>query len=144
MNPVLKNILAVLAGIVIGSVMNMGIVMLSSSVIPPPEGVDVTNMESLKASMHLFEPKHFIMPFLAHAMGTLVGALVAALIATNNKMKFAIGIGVWFLIGGIVNIFLLPSPTWFTILDLAGAYIPMAWLGGKWAMKMGSNKAVAV
>ncbi len=143
MNPVLKNILAVLAGIVIGSVVNMGIIMLSSSIIPPPEGVDVTNMESLKAALPSFEPKHFIMPFLAHAIGTFAGAFVASLIATNNKMKFAIGVGVWFLIGGIANIFMLPSPTWFTILDLAGAYIPMAWLGGKWAMKMGSDKTVA-
>jgi hypothetical protein len=87
-------------------------------------------MESLKASMHLFEAKHFIFPFLAHAFGTFVGAFLAALIAANHKMKFALAIGFFFLIGGIMNIFMLPSPLWFTILDLAGAYIPMAWLGG--------------
>jgi hypothetical protein len=45
-------------------------------------------------------------------------------------MKFALAIGFFFLIGGIMNVFMLPSPLWFTILDLAGAYIPMAWLGG--------------
>ena len=48
-------------------------------------------------------------------------------------MRFALGIGVWFLLGGIVNVFMLPSPTWFTILDLAGAYIPMGYLAGKLA-----------
>ena len=96
MNPILKNILALVAGIIIGSIVNMGIIMLSSSIIPSPEGVDVTNMESLKSSLHLFEPRHFIFPFLAHALGTLVGAYIAALIATNNKLKFALGIGVFF------------------------------------------------
>lgn len=131
MNPIIRNILAVLAGLVLGSIVNMGIIMISSSVIPPPEGVDVTDMESLKASMHLFEPKHFIFPFLAHALGTLAGAIVTGLIAVSHKIRLALVIGLFFLIGGITNIFMLPSPTWFAILDLAGAYIPMAWIGGK-------------
>lgn len=133
MNPILKNILAVIAGVILGSAVNMGIIMISSSIIPPPDGVDVTSMESLKASMHLFESKHFVFPFLAHAVGTFVGALVTALIAASHKMKLALLIGVFFLIGGITNLFMLPSPTWFAVLDIAGAYIPMAWLGGKLA-----------
>lgn len=115
----------------LGSIVNMGIIMISSSIIPPPEGVDVTNMESLKASMHLFEPKHFIFPFLAHALGTLAGAMVTASIAASHHMKLTLFIGTFFLIGGILNVVMLPSPTWFAILDLAGAYLPMAWIGGK-------------
>jgi hypothetical protein len=60
---------------------------------------------------------------------------MATIIATNHKMKFALGIGVFFLAGGIGSVFMLPSPTWFTVLDLAGAYIPMAYLAGKLALK---------
>lgn len=135
MNPIIRNILAVVAGIIIGGAVNMGIILISSSIIPPPEGADITTMEGLKASMHLMQPKHFIMPFIAHALGTLVGAYIAATIAVNHKMKFALAIGGWFLLGGIVNIFMLPSPIWFTVVDLAGAYIPMAYLGGKLATK---------
>ena len=37
MNPTLKNILAIIAGIIIGSLVNMGIIMVSSLIIPPPE-----------------------------------------------------------------------------------------------------------
>ena len=85
--------------------------------------------------MHLFQPKNFIMPFLAHALGTLAGAFFAALIAANHKMKFALVIGFVFMAGGITNVIILPSPTWFTILDVAGAYIPMAYLAGKLASK---------
>ena len=130
MNPILKNILAVVSGIVVGGIVNMGIIMLSSSIILPPEGVDPSNMESLKSSMHLFEPKHFIAPFVAHALGTLVGAFITGLIAFNNKLKLALVIGLFFLLGGISSVLMLPSPTWFTVLDLAGAYFPMAWFGG--------------
>lgn len=135
MSPIVKNIVAVFIGIVIGSTVNMALVSISSSIIPPPDGADVTTMEGLKNSMHLFEPKNFIFPFLAHALGTLVGAFLAAKIAATHKMKFAYGIGFFFLLGGIANVFLLPSPTWFTLLDLIGAYLPMAYIGGKLATK---------
>ncbi|WP_339812447.1 hypothetical protein [uncultured Imperialibacter sp.] len=136
MNPILKNIISVVIGVVIGSIVNMGIVMISGFVIPPPEGADVTTMEGLQASLHLFEPRHFIMPFLAHALGTLAGAMLAGLIAANNKMKFSVGIGVFFLAGGITNAFMLPGPIWFAVLDMVVAYIPMGFIAGKMAVRL--------
>ena len=135
MNPIVRNILAVIAGLVVGGAVNMGIIMISGSIIPPPEGVDNTTMEGLKAGMHLFQPKHFILPFLAHALGTFVGALLAAIIAATHKMKFALSIGIFFLVGGIANVIMLPSPTWFTVVDIAGAYIPMSYLARKLVVK---------
>ncbi len=131
MNPIVRNILAVIAGLVIGSAVNMFFISLNGSVIPLPEGADVSTMEGLKESMHLFEPKHFVFPFLAHALGTLVGSYLAARIAGTRKMLFAMVIGVAFLAGGIINVINLPAPAWFSALDLIVAYIPMGWLGGK-------------
>ncbi|MFH1052049.1 MAG: hypothetical protein V1779_14100 [bacterium] len=131
MNLILKNILAVIAGLVVGSLVNMGLVMLGPMIIPVPEGVDVSSSESLAQSMHLFGFQHFIFPFLAHALGTLVGALSTSWLATSRKMLFAMIIGLFFLAGGITNIFILPSPIAFTIIDLVFAYIPMAWLGAR-------------
>jgi hypothetical protein len=135
MNPIVRNILAVLAGIVVGSVVNMGIIQIGPSVLPNPEGVDNSTMETLAATMHLFEAKHFIVPFLAHALGTLAGAFVVAKIALNHKMKFALGLGIFFLLGGIAAVFMLPAPMWYNVTDLVLAYIPMAYLGGKMALK---------
>ncbi|MFN3405289.1 MAG: hypothetical protein ACK40G_14410 [Cytophagaceae bacterium] len=135
MKPILKNILAILAGFIFGSIVNMGIIMLSGHVIPPPEGADVTTMEGLAATMHLFQPKHFIFPFLAHALGTFAGAFLAAKIASNRKLTYGMVVGVLFLAGGSVNVVMLPSPLWFTILDLTVAYLPMAYFGGKLAYR---------
>ena len=132
---ILKNILAVVLGLFIGGAVNMSIIMVSGSIIPPPEGANLTTMEGLEAAMPLMEPKHFLLPFLAHALGTLVGALIAASIAATYKMRLAMAIGICFLIGGIMNIFMLPSPIWFTIVDLGLAYIPMAYLGGKFFLR---------
>jgi hypothetical protein len=124
----LRNILAVLAGVILGSVVNMAIVTFGPTLIPPPAGVDVTTPEGLAAGIALFEPRHFITPFLAHALGTLVGAFVAYLVAASHKARFAYAIGVVFLIGGIAACFMIPAPAWFMALDLLVAYLPMAWL----------------
>jgi len=133
MNATLKNCLAVIAGLVLGGIINMGIIMISSAVIPPPNGADITTMEGLKETMHLFEPKHFLFPFLAHAFGTLIGAIIASKFAATKQKSMAVIVGVVFLIGGTINIFLLSAPLWFNATDLLGAYIPMALLGWKLA-----------
>jgi hypothetical protein len=128
MPTLLRNVLAVVAGFAIGSAVNMALIALGPSLIPPPAGADVTTAEGLARAMQLFEPRHFVMPFLAHALGTLAGALVAWLIAASHKARFAYAIGVLFLCGGIAASFMIPAPAWFIALDLLAAYLPMAWL----------------
>lgn len=142
MPKVLRNVLAVAAGLVIGGAVNGGLIALSPSLIPPPAGVDVSDAESLGKAIHLFEPRHFVMPFLAHALGTLAGAITACLIAASRKTTFAYVIGAVFLCGGIAACFMIPAPAWFMVLDLAAAYLPMAWLGsfiGRHAARAGSG-----
>ena len=131
MKNIIRNILAVIAGLLVGGKVNMTLIELSPKIIPSPAGVDVTTEAGLKAGIHLFEPKHFIMPFLAHALGTFIGALIASLIAANNNLRIALGIGIVFFIGGTIMVFMLPAPMWFNIVDLVLAYIPMAYLGNK-------------
>jgi hypothetical protein len=133
-----RNILAILIGAIAGMIVNMGIILTSGSVIAPPVGADMTTAEGITNAMPLLEVKHFIMPFLAHALGTLVGAIVAGLIAASHETKFALGIGAFFLLGGIANMYQIPHPTWFAIIDMTLAYIPMGILGGMWAMKIKS------
>jgi hypothetical protein len=133
MNPILKNILAVVAGLVAGSIINMGIIKLGAYIIPPPEGVIPGDMESLKEHMPNFGLEQFIVPFLAHALGTLAGAWLTATAAAAHQMKLALGIGAWFLLGGVAVSFMLPAPIWFSAIDIIVAYLPMGYLGWKLA-----------
>lgn len=127
----LRNVLALILGLVIGGAVNMALIMLSPSIIPPPIGVDVSKVESITTAMQmgLYEPRHFIMPFLAHALGTLTGAFITYIIAASYKLPLAYVIGVAFLCGGIAASFMIPAPMWFIALDILVAYIPMAWIG---------------
>ena len=135
MKPIIKNILAVVTGWLGGSIVNMGLIK-TGHILFPIEGIDPNDMSALAAIMPTLEFEYFIFPFLAHALGTLVGAAIAGLIAANHKMKFSLGIGGLFLIGGIIVNYMLPGPTWFAITDIIIAYIPMAWIGGKIALRI--------
>lgn len=130
----IRNIIAVIVGIVAGALVNMGIVTFGPMLVPPPAGADLTTAEGIAAAMPLMEAKHFLVPFAAHALGSFVGALVAALIAVSHKMGIALGIGAFTMLGGIYMTYILPAPFWFVAVDLIFAYIPTAWIAGKLAI----------
>lgn len=125
----LRNAFAIIFGFITGSIVNLALITAGPKVIPVPSGVDVTDPDKLAASIHLLEPKHFVFPFLAHALGTLVGSLLTYLIAASHQALFARIIGALFLAGGIAASRMIPAPTWFMVVDLAIAYLPMAWIG---------------
>jgi hypothetical protein len=139
---ILRNILAVVIGIVVGGVVNMALVMIGPQVFPPPDGVNMSDAKSLAEGVHLLEPRHFVFPFLAHASGTFVGALVAHLIAASHRNVFSYVVGGFNLVGGVTAAFLIPAPTWFIALDLLLAYIPMAWLATRVGYRVRRNEPV--
>jgi len=137
MNDTLRNVLGVIAGFFIGSVVNFAIVSIGPQLIPIPEGVDLSTPEGLQAAMPLLKPMNLLFPFLAHAGGTLVGAFLAAKIAATRKKEMALIIGILFLVGGLTAVYLYGGPTWFKIVDILFAYMPMAVLG--WKLAGGNN-----
>jgi hypothetical protein len=143
MPKLLRNVLAVVAGLVIGSVVNGTLINLSATLIPPPTGVDINSVEGLKAGIHLFQPRHFLMPFLAHALGTFSGALAAYLIAASFKERLAYVLGVLSLCGGIAASLMIPAPAWFIAADLVFAYLPMAWLAVQLGRRMSGGRVPA-
>lgn len=138
MSTIPKNILAVVGGVVIGGLVNMGIITLGPKIIPLPDGVDMSDMDKFAENLQLFRPANFIAPWMAHALGTLVGAFFAAKIAATRKMTFAFGIGAFFLIGGITMVAMYGGPLWFIAADLFAAYLPMAYVA---AVLAGANRS---
>jgi len=126
----IKNSLYLIIALFLGAVVNGKIIEISPSLIPPPEGADFTTEAGLKAAAPLMQPKHFVMPFLAHALGTLVSALVLLLFFKERQMLFirSLIVGGIFFLGGLSMVFMIPSPWWFILADLGLAYFPMALL----------------
>jgi hypothetical protein len=144
---ILLCILALFGALLIGAAANMGILMIGPSIIPPPEGVNVTDVKSLRANIHLFEAKHYIMPFLAHALGTLVSAYVSVKIFILLKVDSifaaisAVIIALLFLWGGLETSESINAPLTPMLVDAILCYFPMAILG-YWLATMSGNKVV--
>ena len=128
MNQLLRNAIGVIVGIVVGGIVNMVIIGLSHKILPMPSGFDHSSYEALDKTMHLLGPQHYFFPFLAHALGSFFGALVAVKIAGSHFMRIVMTVGIFFLLSGINNTRLIPAPLWFNVLDILLAYIPMVWL----------------
>jgi hypothetical protein len=125
----IRSILAVFAGIIIGSTCNMGLIQLGNYLVELPEGIIPNSMESLEENIHKFSFIHFVFPFLAHAIGTFVGAIVVAFIDRKQSYVTVYLIGLLFFVGGLMMVIQLPAPFPFEFVDLVFAYFPMAWLG---------------
>ncbi|NJD89070.1 MAG: hypothetical protein FIB05_13805 [Betaproteobacteria bacterium] len=133
---IVRNILAVVVGVLVGGAVNMALVVVGPQLVPPPPGADMTTAEGLAAAMPRLGARHFVFPFLAHALGTLSGALAAYLVAASWRLGIAHFVGAFFLAGGIAASFMIPAPAWFIALDLLAAYVPMAWLGTRIGERM--------
>mgnify|MGYP004214930635 CR=1 FL=1 len=124
MKGILKNILVFVVGFILGSSVNMGLIITGNQLIPFTDGVN-----PMDATM--WELKYFLFPFLAHSVGTFVGAFIVARYTASYHLVFSLSVGLLFLIGGISMVFIMPAPLWFIVVDLLLSYIPMGWLGWK-------------
>jgi hypothetical protein len=133
---ILKRTLVIFIALFAGAMLNGAIINISSKVIAPPKGFDLNTAEGLQAAMPHMGPEHFLFPFLAHAIGTLISAVLITRFLKSQQFVFAMMAGILFLMAGVAMVIMLPgTPIWFILLDLIVAYIPMAYFGYKLALR---------
>ena len=120
------RLIAAVLGFLVGSVVNMAIVWVGPKVIPLPDGVEMSGTDKLVENIKLLKLVNFLASWLAHALGTLVGAFVAAKLSVQNRTRPAVIVGTLFLLGGISMAWMVGGSTWLILTDLVGAYLPMA------------------
>ena len=103
MKKILKNIGIIISGIIIGMIVNMGLIILGGIIFTPTE-----NFEPMNAIN--WDLKYFIFPFLAHSIGTLSGSYFVSRLSRNSHIIFPLIIGLYFLSGGIYMVKILPAP----------------------------------
>lgn len=136
MNPLLRNILAGLAGAVVSMPANMLLLkplanLTGAPTLPaPPDGATMAEIQALYAPMiAAMEPLHFAGPILSHWSGAFWGAFVTACLTSNQKALVPMLVAGLVMIGGILMAAMTPDqPWWAWSLDLAG-YLPAGGLG---------------
>jgi len=122
---VLRNICAVLVGLIAGMAFNMALVMLDSLLYPMPEGLEFDDAEGMAIYIESLPLIALLIIMLAHVGQAFVGGLVAASISRTSPMLVAMIVGSLSLLGGIFNMMNMPLPAWMWVeapLYLIAAY----------------------
>ena len=86
---ILKRTIVIFISLFSGAMLNGAIINISSKVIAPPKGFDLNTAEGLQAAMPHMGPEHFLFPFLAHALGTLLSALLITRFLKSQQIIFS-------------------------------------------------------
>jgi hypothetical protein len=125
-----KKILAALLGTAAATAVIFAIESLSHRLYPPPAGLNVREPAALKAFIATLPIGAFLMVLLAYALGSLVGGMVATLIAGRGTSRPALFVGGLLMLFGVMDLVVIPHPLWFVIVSLL-IYVPCAWLGSR-------------
>jgi hypothetical protein len=126
---VLRNIAAVIAGLIVGMIVNLALIQLNTVFFPLPEGVEMTDTAQMKEAIQGMPATGWILVIAAHLGQAFVGAWVAARLGVSRWMLLAMIVGVLSLAGGIANALMLSTPAW-TWIEMP-FYLIVAWLAGR-------------
>lgn len=121
----LRNIGAVIAGLIAGNVINMAIVMLNMQLFPGPEGLDMNDPDQMQAYIAELPTVAMLIAMVAHLSQAALGGWVAARLAGSRPRVLAMIIGVLTVVGSIANHAMIGGPTWMLVelpLELALAW----------------------
>jgi MFS family permease len=126
----IRNIVATIAGLIAGSILNMVIVQLNMHVLfPMPAGMDINNPEQLTTFMATLPASAFLVVMVAHLGQSFVGGWLAARLGASRPMLLAMIVGALSLVGGIMAMMMIKGPDWMMIeLPL---YLVVAWAAGR-------------
>lgn len=125
----LRNVSAVIAGLVVGMFVNLALVQLNTVLFPLPDGVDLTDSAQMRVAIQALPAAAWILVFAAHLGQSFVGAWVAARLGASHWMTLAMIVGVVSLGAGIANAMMLSAPAW-TWLEMP-FYLVVAWMAGR-------------
>jgi hypothetical protein len=116
-NPIVRSVLATLAGLVAAMVM-VGIVeMMGHAIFPPPEGLDVTNPADQARLMDVIPLGAKIAVVVAWFLGALAGCTVAAWLSRSIRPGWVLA-GL-LVLGGMYTTQMFPHPVWMVVCTVA-------------------------
>ncbi len=125
----IRNIGAVLAGLLVGSVVNMAFILLNTMVLfPMPAGSSMNDPAQMQTYIAGLPAAAFLVVLLAHLGQSFVGGWVAARLG-SRPVPLALVVGVFSLVAGVINLLSLPGPVWMWV--EVPLYLVVAWLAGR-------------
>lgn len=124
----LRDIGAIIAGLVVAFGAIMGVQMIGHAIWPPPTDIDWNNVGDARTYISQLPFLALLFPIASYFVGAIAGPFVASKIGTARPAVFAGVIGLVLLAATIANLIQIPHPYWFSALALAAVLVG-AWLG---------------
>lgn len=115
MSPILRNVLAIVAGVVVGLVVITSVQFVNNVIFPPPPGIDLSDPAAMKAAVGSLPAGAFIVLILGYLVGTTAGCWTAGRIAAEGQRRVMRLVALVFVVGGILNFRSIPHPTWVVV-----------------------------
>lgn len=120
MHPIARNVLAVIAGLIVAFALVAGIEALGHIVYPVPAGLDFSKPEKVQEYVQGLPLGALLFVLAAWIVATFVGGLIAALIARTRPLLFSGIIGAFVLAATVANLLMISHPTWFAVAGITG------------------------
>jgi hypothetical protein len=128
MGQIARSVVGVVAGVILGMILMMGIEFVGQVIYPLPPGVDPNDFEALKALLATMPVGALLFVLLGWFVAPLAGGFIAAWIARRAPVAHALVVGLFFLAGGIAMLMLMPHPVWFAVVG-GTLFLPAAYTG---------------
>ncbi|MEX2181540.1 MAG: hypothetical protein WD771_05820 [Gemmatimonadaceae bacterium] len=130
MNPTLRVVLAVLAGVLFGGLVVAGVEAANGLIHAMPEGLDRSDPGAMRAFVAGLPALAFVLLLVGWLLGTFLGGALAVRMAGQRPALVAGIVGGVILAATVMNLVMLPHPIWVVIGAVVG--IPAAaWLAGR-------------
>ncbi len=116
-NPIVRGIVAVLAGVIAGFIVVGVMESIGHLIFPPPEGLDLTNPEDMERLMQVIPLGAKIAVVIAWFFGALAGSIVAMMIGKRALPAWIVTALI--IAAGLFTTQMFPHPMWMVIAAIA-------------------------
>lgn len=113
----LKNVLAVISGIVVSVFVVIGMDMLSHSFYGHADPEIINTPQKFAEYVQTLPIGAFIILILGHFLAALFGSIITLVLSSKNRLLIWFPVGI-LLLSVILNLALIPHPLWFMIADV--------------------------
>ena len=125
MNPLLRKLLAIVGGVVVGGTVVALSETVGHSIYPPPADINVKDPEDLKRLLDVMPLQAKLLVVAAWFLGAFAGAWAAIRIGGENRLGWTIGLV--FVVLSIMTVLSIPHPLWMAVCAIILPFVA-AWL----------------
>ena len=124
----IRNILAVIVGVVVGWIVFIVIQAVLPFIFPPTVYLDLNSQAAIEAYMASITPAMFAVVLAGYAIVSFIAGLLIGKVAASKGNLIPFIVGGIFMVGWILNLIALPHPKWVAIVGFF-MFIPFTVLG---------------